>query len=776
MTASSVFFRARDWVIGLSSRLSVKLTIFYGAMFAAAALLSLWGTRNAIETNAEHAIIREMTAGSSIFDRIASMQIDQLHRGGEVLGADFGFRAAAATGDQPTIQSALDSLAGRLKLDEAMFVAQDGTITGKPARFTATDQERLITALNNGSETGISRWAGQPHMVAAAPVKAPMLIGWVVFAKDMNAADLKALAQLSTVDLHPRIEPLANVAVALRPQNGRVAAPAQIQDNGERLLVQARPVRNFGAGDEQLLVLEYSLTQAMQSYMPILLSLMVFGLLGLVVVLVGVAMASRTLTRPILALAAAARKVSQGDHVEVEVSTRDEIGLLARSFNTMVRDIEERERQIAHMAFHDALTGLANRTLLREQINLAFQNLGNRGFALLCLDLDNFKQVNDTLGHPTGDALLCAVATRLTETCPTGFVARLGGDEFAIIAPREGLSETMIARALIAALSEPFMVNGHRIAVATSIGIARAPEDGEDAIALLKNADLALYRAKNDGKGTFRFFEAAMDAEAQARRAIEIDLHDALRNGELELYFQPLFGLSQNRVTAFEALLRWNHPTRGMVSPLDFIPLAEETGLIIPIGDWVLREACRIARTWPENIRVAVNISPVQFRSPTLNQTILQALTASGLPAKQLELEVTESLFIENVEATLASLHSLRAIGVRVALDDFGTGYSSLSYLRSFPFDKLKIDRSFIIDLQANEGATAMIKAITGLADALGIETTAEGVETIDQLDILREQGCNQIQGFYFSRPIQASAVADLIVALDCQERDAQAA
>jgi predicted signal transduction protein with EAL and GGDEF domain len=331
----------------------------------------------------------------------------------------------------------------------------------------------------------------------------------------------------------------------------------------------------------------------------------------------------------------------------------------------------------------------------------------------------------------------------------------------------------MIARAVITALSEPFVINGHRIVVATSVGIARAPQDGDDAIALLKNADLALYRAKNDGKGTFRFFEAAMDAEAQARRAIEIDLHDALRNGELELYFQPLFGLSQNRVTAFEALLRWNHPTRGMVSPLDFIPLAEETGLILPIGEWVLREACRIARTWPDHIRVAVNVSPVQFRSPTLNQTILLALSSSGLPPQQLELEVTESLFIENVEATLASLHSLRAIGVRVALDDFGTGYSSLSYLRSFPFDKLKIDRSFIIDLQENEGATAMIKAITGLADALGIETTAEGVETIDQLDILREQGCNQIQGFYFSRPIQAQAVADLIVALDHQERDA---
>ncbi|MDO6415819.1 EAL domain-containing protein [Sphingomonas sp. BIUV-7] len=760
----------------MSSRLTVKLVLFYGAMFAAAALLSLWGTREAIRANAEQTIIREMTVGSSIFDRIAAMQIEQLHRAGEVLGSDFGFRAAAATGDAPTIESALDSLAGRLKLNHAMFVAQDGTITGKPGGFTPRDRERLIAALNEGSETGIARWAGEPHMVAAAPVKAPMLIGWVVFARDMNMADLRALAQLSTADLHPRIEPLAQVPPNLRPIGGRVAAPVQMTADGERILVQARPVQNFGSGDAQLLVLEYSLTQAMQSYMPILWSLLVFGLLGLLVALCGVVIASRSLTRPILALAAAARRVSEGEHVEVPVETQDEIGLLASSFNTMVRDIATRERQIAHMAFHDGLTGLANRTLLREQLALSFQSGDRRGFALFCLDLDNFKSVNDTLGHPTGDALLCEVAARLSAACPTGFVARLGGDEFAIIVRRDGTSETMVARALIAALAEPFAVNGHRIVVGTSIGIARAPQDGEDGIALLKNADLALYRAKNDGKGSFRFFEAAMDAEAQERRSMEIDLHEALRNGELELYFQPLFGLSQNRVTAFEALLRWNHPTRGMVSPVDFIPLAEETGLILPIGEWVLHEACRAARTWPDHIRVAVNVSPVQFRSASLNSVILQALASSGLPPQQLELEVTESLFIENVEATLASLHSLRALGVRVALDDFGTGYSSLSYLRSFPFDKLKIDRSFIIDLQANNGATAMIKAITGLADALGIETTAEGVETIDQLDILRKQGCSQIQGFYFSRPIRAGAVADLIRELDYQEQAVQAA
>ncbi|MBN2971160.1 EAL domain-containing protein [Roseomonas aeriglobus] len=254
-----------------------------------------------------------------------------------------------------------------------------------------------------------------------------------------------------------------------------------------------------------------------------------------------------------------------------------------------------------------------------------------------------------------------------------------------------------------------------------------------------------------------------MDAEARKRRQMELDLHDAIAEGQLSLMFQPLFDLAQTRVSAFEALLRWNHPTRGLVSPVDFIPLAEDTGLIVPIGEWVIREACRVARTWPDDIRVAVNVSPVQFRNPGLAAVILQALSESGLPPQRLELEITESLFIDNPESTLASLHSLRALGVRVALDDFGTGYSSLSYLRAFPFDKIKIDRSFIIDLLNGDGATAIIKSITTLAEALGMETTAEGVENSDQLDILREQGCSHIQGYYFSKPISEVEVQRMI-------------
>ncbi|MBJ7375747.1 MAG: EAL domain-containing protein [Sphingobium sp.] len=735
------------------------MTLFYGALFVAVSMLSLFGTRKAIESYAESQIRREMTVGSALFDRIAAMQFHQLAQAGNVLASDFGFREAVGTSDAATIASALQSLQGRFKIDDAMFVGIDGAVAGGAVGLSAEDQTQLFDALDAGRERGIVRWRGQSHMVAAAPVRAPMLMGWVVFARNMGQADLQQLAKLSSIDLHPQLVPPTHAA-------GRGAEVREVDRDGERILSWARPVPALVEAAPQRLVLEYSLTRALQGYAPILWALFGFGALGLLLAIAGAFAASRRLARPIIALEAAARQVSAGEHAQVEVETRDEIGRLARSFNRMVTAVEERERQIAHMAFHDSLTGLANRTLLREQIALALQRHGGADFALFCLDLDNFKSVNDTLGHPTGDALLCEVATRLAETCPQGFVARLGGDEFAVIVQDGSGAADQTGRAIVQALTRPFTVNGHRIVTGGSVGIALAPQDGQDATSLLKNADLALYRAKHDGKGSHRFFENAMDAEAQARRAMEVDLHDALRNGELELHFQPLFGLSQNCVTAFEALMRWNHPVRGLVSPIDFIPLAEETGLIIPIGEWALHEACRIATTWGDDIRVAVNVSPVQFRSSTLNSIVLQALARSGLEPQRLELEITESLFIDNVEATLASLHSLKVLGVRVALDDFGTGYSSLSYLRSFPFDKLKIDRSFIVDLLANKGATAIIRAITTLADALGIETTAEGVESSEQLDILRSEGCNQIQGYLFSRPIPASEVPALLVKL----------
>ena len=426
------------------------------------------------------------------------------------------------------------------------------------------------------------------------------------------------------------------------------------------------------------------------------------------------------------------------------------------------------EARIFHMARHDALTDLPNRTLFREQMEQALRRVG-RGeqIAVLCLDLDHFKDVNDFLGHPVGDDLLKAVALRLGGCIrESDTLARLGGDEFAIVQAAAGeqpAASAALASRIVDCLSAPYEIHGHNLITGTSIGIALAPADGADPDQLLKNADLALYRAKQDGRGTYRFFEAAMDARAQARRLLELELRAAIARGEFELHYQPIQDVGSRAVTAAEALVRWNHPLRGTIMPNDFIPLAEQTGLIVPLGDWVLKAACAEAATWSRDVRIAVNVSAVQFKNRHILASVTDALTGSGLPADRLELEITESLLLQDSEATLATLHALRDMGVRISMDDFGTGYSSLSYLRSFPFDKIKIDQSFIHELATRDDAMAIVRAITALGRSLGIATTAEGVETKEQLAMLQSEGCTEAQGYLFSPPRPARDIERLV-------------
>ncbi len=433
-------------------------------------------------------------------------------------------------------------------------------------------------------------------------------------------------------------------------------------------------------------------------------------------------------------------------------------------------DITERhraEQSIAHMARHDALTNLPNRLLFRERMAEGLSRVEGFGksIAVLYLDLDNFKGVNDTLGHPIGDKLLGTIAERIRNAVGADdTIARLGGDEFAILQCNSGAAAAgALARQLVEIISEPIDIDGQEINSGVSVGIALAPDDGAAADHLMKCADLALYRAKAEGRGTFRFFEPDMDARIQARRALEVDLRRALTAGEFSLHYQPPINLATNELVSMEALLRWTHAERGSVSPSEFIPLAEEMGLIVPLGEWVLREACNEAARWPEPIMVAVNLSPVQFRNRGLVTTVTQALAASRLAPNRLELEITEAVLLQDDEMTVTMLHRLRALGVRVAMDDFGTGYSSLSYLRSFPFDKIKIDRSFIKDIERNRGSAAIIKAIAGLGASLGIRTTAEGIETEEQLEIVRRAGCTEMQGYLVSPPRPASEVPGLI-------------
>jgi len=400
-------------------------------------------------------------------------------------------------------------------------------------------------------------------------------------------------------------------------------------------------------------------------------------------------------------------------------------------------DITERQRaeeRIAHMAGHDALTDLPNRILLRERLEYELKRV-KRGecLAVLCLDLDHFKSVNDTLGHPIGDELLKVVADRLRGcTREPDTIARLGGDEFAIImtAMQQPGDAAALSRRIRDSVANPYQIDGHQIIVDISIGISVAPMDATEPDQLLKNADMALYGAKADGRGIYRFFEPEMDARMKARRELEMDLRNALANKEFELHYQPLVNLQSNEISAFEALVRWHHPERGLISPAEFIPVAEETGLIIPLGEWVLRTACEETSNWPDDVKVAVNLSPAQLKSRDVVQMVTSALEDSGMAGRRLQLEITESVLMQNTFSTLATLHELRKLGIQIAMDDFGTGYSSLSYLRSFPFDKIKIDRSFIEDLSNGAEPLAIVHAVAGLAKCLNMISTAEGVET----------------------------------------------
>lgn len=433
-------------------------------------------------------------------------------------------------------------------------------------------------------------------------------------------------------------------------------------------------------------------------------------------------------------------------------------------------DITEQHRSeklIRHLARHDGLTGLANRTSFLEMMAEAEEEISaGKVMAVLCIDLDRFKPINDSYGHAAGDAVLAMVAERINRQLgETGVAARLGGDEFAaLIGPVSGPEEAGgIARRILADLSKPYSWEGVDVSIGASIGIAMAPADGVDTDTLMRNGDLALYRAKSDSQCEICFFVPEMEATLKKRRSIEAGLKLALERDELQLYYQPLLSLKSNRVSCCEALMRWNSEERGVILPSEFIPIAEETGLIRAFGEWALQSACMAAAQWPDNVRVAVNVSPVQFSGCDLVGQVEAALKKSGLDAGRLELEITESLFLADNDHNLKILHALHELGVRIAMDDFGTGYSSLSYLRAFPFDKIKIDRSFISSLADRPESIAIIKAVVDLGESMGMSTAAEGIETEEQLEAVRAQGCVEVQGYLFSPPLPRTAIGELL-------------
>jgi diguanylate cyclase (GGDEF)-like protein/PAS domain S-box-containing protein len=468
--------------------------------------------------------------------------------------------------------------------------------------------------------------------------------------------------------------------------------------------------------------------------------------------------------------------------------TADGISIFFRDVTKRRRAEQERlvaQEKMAHMARHDVLTGVPNTLLFRERLEHTLHDSRDGAMAaVLCLDLDGFKAVNDTFGHPAGDAVLRQVAERL-RNCVRGSdtVARLGGDEFAIVQADIGGAEEAggLARRIVQALSRPMQLDGERVVVGASVGVALAPKDGATADELLRAADIALYRAKAEGTGTHRFFEPGMDEQLRERLAVRRSLHEALAHQQFELHYQPLYDLNSGRISCFEALMRWRHPGLGLVSPADFIPIAEETGLIVAIGEWALHEACRQATAWPASIGVAVNLSPIQFRGGKLVDIVSRALSACGLEPSRLQLEITESVMLQEDSSNLAILQELRRLGIRIAMDDFGTGYSSLSYLRSFPFDKIKLDRSFVNDVRSGSEARAILHAVAGLGAGFNILTAAEGIETPSQLAAVRDEGFDEGQGYLFSPPVTAQQALELIRADEAgdsplaQARDGQA-
>ncbi|NTZ44123.1 EAL domain-containing protein [Altererythrobacter sp. SALINAS58] len=761
MIARNMLAGRRLHFASLSRRIAVLYTLLFGLVLASIMVL----VNHGIQRFAENAATRDLAAHARVFDEILELRARQMRGSADVLSRDFGFREAVATDDAATISSALANLQTRSNASAAFVIGLDASVTGS-GRSALPSAESMWSALDEGQERGVIEIGGKLALAAASPVEAPDLLGWLVLAQPLDAAEMSRLGRLAALGVEARVRAKQALpdGIAAMPL-GQVSH--LLTENEHLYRVSALP--SLANGVEPRLVLRHSLQATLAEYTSLRLLLGLFAGLGLALVILLSGRIARSIASPISRLDLAARAMAQGRARHVQVDSEDEVGRLATSFNHMVDAIEEREKRITHVALHDGLTNLPNRKLFVGQLQSALERRhADERIMVVYVDLDDFKVVNDTLGHPFGDSLLCRVAEDLKARIPDAVVARMGGDEFAIMLNRLGPQSSIPALAdnLQACFGQGIEIEGQLADASASLGIAIAPADGLDSETLMKNADLALYRAKREGKGTHHFFETALDEQAQKRRRMELDLRTAIRDGQFEMNFQPLYSLKEDRLKAFEALIRWPHPELGMISPAEFIPLAEETGLIIPIGEWVIRESCRQAAAWPDDLSVAVNVSPKQFMTPNLPAVILQALTTSGLAPQRLELEITESIFIANVDTTLATLHRLRELGVRIALDDFGTGYSSLSYLRSFPFDKLKIDQSFVTDLLNGGNSGAVIRAIIALADALGMETLAEGVEEKIQADILAREGCRQIQGYLLSRPMHGADVAGFVAGL----------
>jgi diguanylate cyclase (GGDEF)-like protein len=771
-------------------RLQTRIIVFFVALLAIVQVAAFWFVNAANSNNARAKVEEELDVGQRVFARLLEQNTDKLKMSARVLAGDFAFREAIATHDTRTIASVLANHGARIGANAMVFVDLDGKVIADTLRPKAESRPfeypGLIRTDERGASAGMQMLDGRAFQLVAVPVLAPLPIGWVVMGFAVDDTLARDLRQLTGLE----------VTFALDDPRGWRGLASTLDEAGQRSLLAAMPQRSdevsrlvvdIGGVDHQALViplasndearivsvLHRSLAGALAAFERLRNTLIVLAVLSLALSIIGSIAVARNITRPLETLAGAAARIEQGNYVEpVRVERADEIGVLASSLNHMRGSIAERENRILKLAYEDPLTDLANRSRFAQELAQAIGEAarGRRRLSILMMDLDRFKYVNDTLGHGVGDHVLREVSLRLEHTVPDAeCIARLGGDEFAILLEHGATDSAGAARAVIAALEAPFLYEDQLLDVGTSIGIAHYPEHGQDAQTLVRNADIAMYAAKRNKTG-FAIYDPHYDTSQQEHLSLLGELRRAVERNELRLYYQPKVSMHSSNISAVEALIRWEHPVRGLVPPGMFVPFAEHTGYIKLLTRWVMREAVRQCGQWLRDglrLQVSVNISARDLMNRELPGEVAGLLEEHGVPPALLCLEITESGFMEDPGNAQKVLDRLAELGVRLSIDDYGTGYSSLSYIMKLPVQELKIDRSFISRMGIDEEISTIVRSTIDLGHNLGLKVVAEGVEDASVWNMLRTLGCDDAQGFFMSKPLAPDLLALWIRAND---------
>jgi len=764
-------------------RLQTKLSVLYGALFGV--LLTLLGVAAYITVtrSAESAIRNELQASGTVFDRIWALRSQQLHDSANLLAHDFGFRSAVATQDQATTQSALDNLRGRLGLDKAFIVRLDGAVTGLDAGLIDEGADNLWGALDDRDDAaGVLMIGGRPYEAISAPIMAPNLVGWVVFAARLDRADLASLERLSALPLHAELikrdgkgrwtqpEAKAPAPADMRAINTFAVAAAKASQNPRRLdlisgaaIAVAKPLKTLGAGEKTALLLRYPLAAALAPYRPMLAAIGLLGAVSFLALLLGSWLLARSVTRPIAALDEAAHRLMRGEEARVEISSGDEVGRLAVSFNRMASEIRERERHITHLALHDTETGLINRVALTQTVEVLIADDQAGIVVTAALGIERFAFVRSAIGYGLVGALLKELADRIVAHRPDLQPARMATGILGLALRTDDLAEAQALMAALAGLLEqPVRLGATTVDVGLRIGLAVCPDHAETAVALLERANIALDQARTSA-GKVALFDETAYGDPASNLSLMSEMLDAMSTGDLVLHHQPKLDLRTGRICGTEALVRWRHPVRGMLPPDLFVSMAEETGHIRKLSDWVLDQAIACEQTlraagW--DLMISVNLSGRLVGDQDYARCAIRQIAESHA---RICFEITETAVIENPDAALQMIDAYAAAGVAISIDDYGSGLSSLAYLKKIAAQELKIDKTFVLGLAEGQRDALLVKSTIDLAHALGMKVTAEGVETAEALAMLSIMGCDVAQGYYVARPLRLEVLLEFL-------------